>query len=157
MNKFLLLFSPLLILVGCSGIPSDDVASEINYHFSENQTACAFIFYDVEDAPPLTMEDRVIDYHFNDQNIITTSSSVDFGWKSEENSGSHDKNFYKADGSEIGQNNLPVFNGGYTLNDTEYNFQVIHFNDQEECFAPDSVENDSLFKELIQEIYNLNS
>lgn len=157
MNKFSLLFLTLLILVGCSGIPSDNVASEMNYHFSENQTGCAFIFYDVEDAPPLTMENRVIDYHFNDENIITTSSSADFGWKSEEDSGFHDKNFYKADGSELGQNNLPTFNGSYTLDGTEYDYQVIHFNGQEECFASDSSENNKLFIDLLEKIYKKNS
>lgn len=85
MKKLFLLFS-IVFLFGCSDRPSSEIAKEVNYYFSEDETACAFIFYDVEDAPALTIRERVVYYHFGEQNILATSSPLDFGWSSKESS-----------------------------------------------------------------------
>ena len=154
MKKYFILLS-IVFLFGCSDRDSDSVATQVNYHFSADETACAFIFYNVEDASPLTIKDNIIDYHFDQRNIITTSSSYDFGWKSKETSGFRSTNYYKADKSKINEDDIAAANGSYTLEGIEHQFQVFHFNfnKQEECLSSDSSEDDSLFRKLIEEIY----
>ncbi|WP_213421276.1 DUF6843 domain-containing protein [Bhargavaea massiliensis] len=50
---------------------------------------CVLINYEVEGAPPLRIEGNEIVYRVPDDGIIDTSSPIDFGWVSKENSGSY--------------------------------------------------------------------
>lgn len=154
MKKYFIVFS-ILFLFGCNDRDSDDIASEVNYYFSSNDSFCAPIFYDVKNAPPLTIKDNVIDYHFDHQNLLTTSSSYDFGWKSKENSGFRTTNYYKEDGSRINENEITSVNGSYTLEDIEYHYDIFQYKGQEECFS--SEEDSLLLQNLIEKIYKKNN
>lgn len=147
MKKYLL-FLPFLFLFGCN-----DYASISNYNFSDSQNACAFIFYNVQDTPALVLENKTVNYDFNDENIIATSSSADFAIN-KFNGGFSTHNYFNADGSKIDLENEPPFFTGYkTIDETEYIYNVIHFNDKEECFSSDPFEDDKIFTELINKIY----
>lgn len=50
---------------------------------------CVLINYEVVGAPPLKIEDNEIVYQVPDDGIINTSSPMDFGWVSKENSGAY--------------------------------------------------------------------
>lgn len=70
-----------IFFFGCSDRDKGEIAKQENYYLSDE--ACAFIFYDVEGAPPLEIKNRTINYHFDERNILTTSSPYHFGWESE--------------------------------------------------------------------------
>ena len=147
-----------LFLFGCSDRDRDEIAKEFNFYFSANETACAFIFYDVEAAPALTIENRIVNYDFDEQNILITSSQLDFGWQSKEASGFKTFNFYNTDGQLITNEDEkpPYFTGGVTVDGVERTYNVIHFNDREECFVDDSFENTEIFFDLVRKIYAKN-
>ncbi|MEO4054787.1 hypothetical protein [Solibacillus sp. CAU 1738] len=153
MKKSLILLSALC-LFGCSDRESDDVAKQVNYHFSAEPKACAYVFYEVEGAPALELEDRNLNFRFDDQNIITTSSPLDFGWESKESAGIKTYNYYNSEGTKIAEEEIPTsVTGAVTVDDVEHDFTEIHFNDKEECFSDDSAENNKIFSELIEKIY----
>lgn len=157
MKKISILFAALL-LVGCSDRSKDEIAEQMNYYFSENETACAFIFYDVEGAEPLKIEDGIVNHHFDGKNLLLTSSPSDFGWKSKKTAGFSSTDYY------IGDQLLPVeeeaeirqFSGGIEVDGADRSYSVHHFNDREECFAKDSSENTEIFFGLVSEIYKKN-
>lgn len=155
MKITLILLSTLLFLFGCSDRDSDEVAKQVNYYFSSEPKTCAFIFYNVEGAPTLKLEDRDLNHRFDDQNIILTSSSIDFGWTSEDRSGFRPYNYYKSDSSKItDEEEIPKeFTGGVTVDNIDRDYTVIHFNDKEECFSDDSTEDFNIFSELVKSIY----
>lgn len=158
MKKSLIIFSTLF-LFGCSDKSADEVAKQVNYHFSEKSKACAYVFYDVKGALALKLEDRNLNLHFDNQNIISTSSPIDFGWKSAETPGIKTFNYYNSDGSKIADEEIPTAVTGATKineSDREYDFTEIHFNDKEECFSDDSFENSEIFAELIEKVYKNN-
>ena len=157
MHKLFILFS-VFILFGCSDRKIDEVAKEFNFYLSENKTACAFIFYDVEGTPALTIEDRIVSYHFNDENILTTSSPPDFGWKSKETSGFKPFNYYNGDGSFItNEEDKPMlYTSATTVDGVERHYTLLHFNDQEECFSDDSFEDNDITLDLVRKIYGTN-
>lgn len=156
MKKSIIVLSALF-LFGCSDRDSDDVSKWLNYHFSEEPKACAYVFYDVKGAPALELKDQTINFNFDKQNIITTSSPIDFGWKSENKPGIKIFNYYNSDGSKIPEEEVPASaTGATTIDDAEYDFTEIHFNDKEECFSDDSFENNEIFVELIEKIYKNN-
>ena len=55
---------------------------------------CVIIYYNVEDAPPLQMENNQIVYEVPHDGIIQTSSPYHFGWVNKEHSGAHQKKAY---------------------------------------------------------------
>lgn len=135
MKKRFLLIS-ILFLFGCSDRPANQIAIEENYYFSNNETACAFIFYEVEGAPALEIENGVIHYYFDDWNIITTSSPYDFGWRSKEDGGWRDVHYYRQDGTKIEE--ITNFgNGTVIYNDVEYDYASFYFGEQP-CFSKDT-------------------
>lgn len=153
MKRLTILFV-IFFLLGCSDRNGNEI-SKVNNHYFSDETACAFIFYDVEGAPELTIQDRTIDYRYGEQNILATSSPLDFGWASEEASGYRTLNFYKSDGLKIPlAEEPPIFTGGIDVDGIEYTYTVIHFNDREECFSNDINENNEIFTELVRKIYN---
>lgn len=154
MKKSLILLSALC-LFGCSDKSSDGLAKEINYHFSEELKACAYVFYDVKGAPALELKDQNIDFNFDEQNIFKTSSPAEFGWKSKDKPGIKTTNYYNSDGSKIADEAAPIeLTGATTVDGIERVFTEIHFNDKEECFSDDSFENNKSFSELLEKIYN---
>ncbi|WAA09872.1 DUF6843 domain-containing protein [Fervidibacillus albus] len=75
---------------------SEEKISEQNYYLPEGFEGCALIFYNVEGAPPLKLTDEgVINYHFNEDGILFTSSPEDFGWEGKDSSGFYKANYYK--------------------------------------------------------------
>ncbi|WAA13381.1 DUF6843 domain-containing protein [Fervidibacillus halotolerans] len=69
----------------------------MNYYLPEGFQGCAYVFYNVESEPPLTLKDGVIDYHFNEDGILLTSSPPDFGWEGRDSSGFYQANYYSGD------------------------------------------------------------
>lgn len=157
MKKLSILFF-ICFLSACGGRDTTDAAKELNYYSSADETACAFVFYGVEGAPPLTIQDHVVDYRFGRQNIFPTSSPSNFGWASEEFSGARHVNFYNSEGVQItNEEERPLlFNGSIAVDDIERDYDVLHFNDREECFTNDSFKDFSIFSELVREIYKEN-
>jgi len=159
MKKLVILFA-VFFLFGCSDRKIDEIAKEFNFYFSENNISCAFIFYDVEGAPALTIEDRIVDYHFNNENILITSSPQDFGWKSKETSGFKPFNYYNGDGSLItNEEDKPmIYTGSATVDDVERHYSLLDFNDQAECFPTDSFEQNEIemIFNLVRKIYGTN-
>lgn len=132
MKKLFMLLS-VTFLFGCSDRNRNEIATLENYYLSDE--ACAFIFYEVEGAPPLEIKDRTINYHFDERNYITTSSSYDFGWATEESSGFRHQNFYRADGSAIPMGEEPqTYNGGKTIDNIERSYEFIHVDSKQGCF-----------------------
>lgn len=157
--KKLCIILPLILLFVCNTKDTTDVARKINYYFPENKTACAFVFYDVEAAPALTIKDHVVDYHLNEENILTTSSPSDFGWASEKFSGPRHVYFFNSDGSQImDEDKMPLLsNGSVEVDGIERHYDGLHFSDKEECFSDDSFEDFDIFSELVREIYKENT
>lgn len=151
MKKLIKLIPMTLLLLGCSDKPSEDIAKEVNYYFSNKETACAFIFYEVAGASPLKIEEHVIDYHFDENNIIKTSSSYDFGWKSKETGGFRGTHYYKQDGSKI-DDIFNFGNGSFIHNETEYDYASFYLSG-EPCFSKDGDEENKQFENLIKKIY----
>ena len=147
-----------LSLFGCSDRDRDEIAKEFNFYFSANETACGFIFYDVEEAPALTIENRIVSYNFDEQNILSTSSPIDFGWKSRENPGFAEFNFYNGDRELIiNEEEKPSYaTGRITVDSEEHIFTMLHFSDREECFSDDLTEESERFFDLIRKTYAKN-
>ena len=146
--KKFLLFLPALFLVGCG-----DYANTANYHFAENQNSCAFIFYDVEGAAPLVIEDKTVEYNFDENNIITTSSPPDFSLN-KINRGFREHNYFIADGSKLeGEEEPHFFTGSKVVHDKERIYHLFNFNDTEECFSNDIDEDNEIIRELFERIY----
>lgn len=50
------------------------------FSLPEGFTGCAYVLYNVEGAPELTLEEGTIKHRFNNQGISITSSPESFGW-----------------------------------------------------------------------------
>lgn len=68
---------------------------------------CVLVNYEVEGAPPLKIEDNEIVYHVPEDGIIDTSSPMDFGWVSEEHSGSYRSRAFYVDQAGNTMQELP--------------------------------------------------
>lgn len=147
MKKYLL-FLPFLFLSGCN-----DYANTANYHFAENQNSCAFIFYDVEGAAPLIIKDKTVEYNFDANNTITTSSPPDFSLN-KINRGYRTHNYFLADGSKLEFEEGPaVFTGSKVVHGKERIYHLFNFNSSEECFSNDIDEDNEIIRELFENIY----
>ena len=147
MKKYLL-FLPFLFLFGCN-----DYANTANYHFAENQNSCAFIFYDVEGAAPLIIKDKTVEYNFDANNTITTSSPPDFSLN-KINRGYRSHNYFLADGSKLEFEEEPAFfAGSKVVHGKERIYHLFNFNSSEECFSNDIDEDDEIIRELFENIY----
>jgi len=148
---FILAFT--LSLFGCSN--SDEISKVKNYYFSENATNCAYIFYNVEGAEPLTMKERTVNYHFNEQNIITTSSSYNFGWKYEDGSGPNEVHYFKGNTKLEGKVDINSAKGSYTLEGVEYHYEELYLDKTAtSCFSEDTAEDNESFRNLIKNIFS---
>lgn len=147
MKKYLL-FLPFLFLFGCN-----DYANTANYHFAENQNSCAFIFYDVEGAAPLIIKDKTVEYNFDANNTITTSSPPDFSLN-KINRGYRTHNYFLADGSKLEFEEEPAFfTGSKVVHGKERIYDLFNFNSSEECFSNDIDEDNEIIRELFENIY----
>lgn len=146
MKRFLLV--PLCLLAACA--PQSPVNVE-HFHMKSG-TACAHIFYDVPDAPPLEIVDKEIDYVFDEDNMLYTSSPITFGWATEDDSGARKHMFY-VDGEKI-EEQLPLFTSAYQMEqEPQRDYTVIHFNDVDECFDDDTTANTEIFEAMLNRIY----
>lgn len=59
------------------------------YLLPDQFEGCVVIYYDIEGAEPLTVDDNTITYKVPADGIIHTSSPYHFGWVNENHSGSH--------------------------------------------------------------------
>ncbi|KZE37166.1 hypothetical protein AV656_11335 [Bhargavaea cecembensis] len=85
MTLSVLFVAALIYLSAISSQPGVDQTYLLPLGFK----GCVLINYEVEGAPPLKVEDNdnEIVYHVPDGGIINTSSPMEFGWVSNENSG----------------------------------------------------------------------
>lgn len=144
----MLLFCLALILTGCN-----DYANTANYYFAENDNTCAFIFYDVEGAAPLVLEDKTVDYKFNEDNIIITSSPPNFSLN-KINRGFREHNYFLADGSKLEYEEEPgFFTGSKVVHGKERIYNLFNFTNKEECFSDDLNEEYKITRELIEKVY----
>lgn len=98
--------------------PRSEKFEVINYHFPEDYQGCAIVIYNVPDAPTLEINDKMINYYFDDHGILLTSSPQDFGWEGKGHSGFHRANFYRGNqlleaedivSHSTGEAELPLF------------------------------------------------
>lgn len=156
MKKIGVLFLSMAVLFGCSDRPSNEIAKESNFHLSEIETSCAFIFYDVPDSPPLKLDNRVLNHPFDEENILTTSSTYDFGWKNKDTGGFKTFNYYNADGSKVEAGQEPFYsNGTISIDGKEYQHALLKFDENKNCFSEDDYEDYRLTTDLIRKVYNV--
>ncbi|MCL1698159.1 hypothetical protein [Lysinibacillus sp. BPa_S21] len=71
------------------------------FYFPKGYEGCAYVVYNIEGTPQLEIEDNTIQYHFDEDGLVLTTSPQDFGWEGKENSGFHDvKYFYVNENGE---------------------------------------------------------
>lgn len=87
----------------------------MNYYFPEDFHGCAIIFYDIPNAPPLQLINREINYYFDENGILLTSSPQDFGWEGKKYSGGYKANYYR--GYELIDHEEVIFSA---LGEVEY-------------------------------------
>lgn len=68
---------------------------------------CVVIYYDVEGAPPLKLENNEIVYRVHESGVIETSSPSNIGWASEHGSGSYKLSAYYVDEKGVIIEELP--------------------------------------------------
>lgn len=67
---------------------------DAEYAIPEGFRGCAYVVFNVENAPPLKVKNNVILYKIDDDGVMLTSSSEDFGWEGKKFSGFHKTNYY---------------------------------------------------------------
>lgn len=143
----------MLLLTGCT--QSSKHFDEANYYFSSNETACAYIFYNVPDAPVLKIENRIINHHFDEDNLLLTSSPEHFGWNNEDDSGFHKMNYYQGD-QQMSEQEIFASTGAYQYEGgPEFHFMTLQFDVSHDCLAEDNFEHNDLFKELLERVYGV--
>lgn len=59
------------------------------FYFPEGFEGCSYVVYDLEGTPPLEIQDGAIQYRFDREGLVLTSSPQDFGWEGRDHSGMH--------------------------------------------------------------------
>lgn len=101
MKKYWLLFGIIFLIIAFVFTPKDMFLQKnervvaMNYYFPKDFKGCAMVFYNVANSPSLEFKDGNINYHFDNNGMLMTSSPEDFGWEGRKNSGFHKSNFYK--------------------------------------------------------------
>jgi hypothetical protein len=94
------------------------------YLIPEGHTGCVFVLYDIKDALPLKIKNKVITYQIPKDGVLKTSSNETFGWARKSGSGWHDVKYYYVNENgarvkELGEKNIHnPGNAGTTLEDT---------------------------------------
>ncbi|WP_369899447.1 hypothetical protein [Bacillus manliponensis] len=102
MHKKITAFILLIIGVSVVGIVllicnSDKPGTDEIYLIPDGYTGCVSIFYDVKNASPLEIKDKVITYKIPEDGILRASSNETFGWGQKEHSGWHETKYYYVD------------------------------------------------------------
>ena len=64
------------------------------FYFQDGYEGCAYVVYNIEGTPQLEIEDDTIQYHFDEDGLVLTSSPEDFGWEGRETSGFHETKYF---------------------------------------------------------------
>ncbi|MEK4424836.1 hypothetical protein [Solibacillus sp. FSL K6-1523] len=150
-----LLLISILLLVGCLDTKSGDF-DRINYYLGADDTKYAFLFYDVPSAPPLTIDERVMNIHFDEQNILATSSAESFGWVNEKHSGPHNSIVYTKQGEQLPEGEQFQANGSIDFGDgREFDYYTIYLTKEGGCFNEDGLNEFEYMKQMIETIYGV--
>lgn len=152
---FVLLLFSIGLLAGCLDTRSGDF-DRINYYLGADDTKCAFLFYDVPNAPALTIDERVMNIHFDKQNILATSSAESFGWVNEKHSGPHNSIVYTKQGEQLPEGELFASNGSIEFGDGRaFDYYTIYLTEEGGCFNEDGPSEHEYMKKMIETVYGV--
>lgn len=120
------------------------------YYFPNGYKGCTYVIYNVKNAPELRVKDHTIQYKYNKEGIMLTSSPEDFGWEGQESSGLFNASYFYIDdnGKEIElELDKDVFGGGMSSFDNndgvnmDYVKYAVKKEDVDACSKTEILEN----------------
>lgn len=64
------------------------------FYFPEGYKGCAYVVYNIRGTPQLEILDGTIQYLFDEDGLLLTTSPPDFGWEGRDTSGFHDVRYF---------------------------------------------------------------
>lgn len=75
------------------------------FYYPQGFEGCSYVVYNLEGTLPLEIEDGTIQYPFDEDGLVLTSSPSDFGWEGRDHSGFHQTEYFyvNTEGEEVGE------------------------------------------------------